>query len=111
LLNLNKIHEETCISTGPYVIIAFVSNSTNMRLKGVYLMLKNLFLPIKWMLLFYCVIFTIATLANSVGTLWLGQETNPDVHGHIILRAGICLGIAIIATIIKFLFLKGNIKT
>ena len=74
-------------------------------------MLKKAISTIKWAAIFYCTIFTVATLANSIGALWLGQETNPDIHGHIILRAGVCLGIAIIAAIIKSTYLKGRLST
>ena len=74
-------------------------------------MLNKVFLTIKWAAIFFCAIFTIATLANSIGALWLGQETNPDVHGHIILRAGVCLGITIIVAITKSIGLKGKLST
>ena len=74
-------------------------------------MRKKAISTIKWTAAFYCAIFTVATLANSIGALWLGQETNPDIHGHIILRAGVCLGIAIIAAIIKSTYLKGRLST
>ena len=73
-------------------------------------MLKKAVATIKWSAIFYCAIFTIATILNSIAALWLGQETNPDVHGHILLRAGICLGITIIAAIVKSIHLKGKIS-
>ena len=74
-------------------------------------MLKKAASAIKWAAIFYCAIFTVATLANSIGALWLGQETSPDIHGHILLRAGVCLGIAVIAVIIKSTYLKGRLST
>ena len=74
-------------------------------------MLKKLIPTIKWAAIFFCAIFTIATLVNSMAALWLGLETNPDIHGHIVLRAGICLGIAVIAVIIKSIYLKGRMTT
>lgn len=61
-------------------------------------MFKKIIEIIKEAAIFFCVIFTIATLANSIGVAWFGHETNPDVHGHIILRAGVCLVITIIVT-------------
>ena len=74
-------------------------------------MLKKTISTIKWAAIFFCAIFTAATLVNSIGALWLGLETNPDIHGHIILRAGVCLGIAIIAVIVKSTYLKGKLST
>ena len=74
-------------------------------------MLRKTLSIIKWMAIFFCTIFTIATLINSIGVLWLGLETNPDIHDHIVFRAGICLGITIIAVIIKSTYLKGNLST
>ena len=74
-------------------------------------MRKKAIATIKWAAIFFCVIFTVATLVNSISAFWFGQETNPDIHGHIILRAGVCLGIAIIATIIKSTYLKGRLST
>jgi len=56
---------------------------------------------IKMMAVFFCAIFTAATLVNSMGALWFNMETNPDVHGHIMLRAGICFGITVLVTVIN----------
>ena len=74
-------------------------------------MLKKIASIIKWGAIFYCTIFTVATLINSVGALWLGIGTNPDVHGHIILRAGVCFIITIIVSVIKNIILRGNLTT
>ena len=72
-------------------------------------MLRKSISMLKWSAIFYCVIFTVPTIVNSMGALWFEQATNPDVHGHIILRAGICLGITIFVTLIKSIPLKGKI--
>ena len=72
--------------------------------------MKKIIPVIKRIAVFYCVIFTVATLVNSIGALWFGMETNPDVHGHIILRAGICLGISVLVAVIQKISLKGKIS-
>ena len=74
-------------------------------------MKNKLVLIIKWGAIFYCTIFTLATLVNSMGVLWLGLESNPDVHGHIILRAGVCFIITIIVSLIKLIAFKGKQST
>ena len=71
-------------------------------------MIYNIVSLLKWGAIFYCVIFTITTIINSMGVLWLGLESNPDVHGHIILRAGVCFFITIIVSIIKLIAFRGK---
>ena len=72
-------------------------------------MLKKVISILEWSLIFYCIIFTVATIVNSISALWFGVETNPDIHRHIMLRAGICLIITFLVTLIKYLPLKGKI--
>ena len=65
--------------------------------------MKNIFIIIKEVIILYCIIFTVGTLVNSIGVLYLGMSSNPDVHGHIILRAGIVFMITTIITAIKII--------
>ncbi|MCL1882838.1 MAG: hypothetical protein FWF81_03685 [Defluviitaleaceae bacterium] len=60
--------------------------------------------------IFYCVIFTVATITNNAGWLWFGFATNPNVHEHIMLRALIVLVIATGVVIIKKIAFMGNMK-
>jgi drug/metabolite transporter (DMT)-like permease len=56
---------------------------------------------IKFSTIFYCLIFTVATLANSIIALLLGNPAGRQTdHEHIIMRAGICLGVTLFVTII-----------
>ena len=68
--------------------------------------MKNIISVIKGAAIFFCVIYTIGTFTNSALYLWFGLETNPDVHGHIILRAWVCLVITIIVTFV-FMSIRG----
>jgi len=68
--------------------------------------MKTIVPIIKNTAIFFCAIFTAATLANSIGVLWLGQGTNPDVHGHIMLRAVVCLIITITLTFAYYAIFK-----
>jgi len=58
---------------------------------------------IKGAAIFFCAIYTFGTFTNSALYLWFGVPTNPDVHGHIILRAWVCLVITIIVTLVYIL--------
>jgi len=60
--------------------------------------MKNIISTIKGAAIFFCAIYTFGTFTNSALYLWFGLATNPDVHGHIILRAWVCLVITIIFT-------------
>jgi len=73
-------------------------------------MLKKLISIIKEAAILYCAMFTVATLVNSMGAVWFGIATNPDVHGHIILRSGIVLALTIIILIMKHVAFKGSMK-
>ena len=72
--------------------------------------MRKTILIIKEVAILYCVIFTLTTIINSVGWLWFGVATNPDVHGHIMLRAAIVAAIAIGIVIIKKIAFMGSMK-
>ena len=59
----------------------------------------------------YCTLFTLGTLINSIGVLYLGLSSNPDVHEHIMLRAGLMLLISIIITLVGMLVKSISIKS
>jgi len=78
--------------------------------------MKKILYITKNAIMFYCLIFTIGTLANTILWLYFGLATNPDVHGHIMIRAGLCLVITIIVYVIVSLItaikcLKANEKS
>lgn len=72
--------------------------------------MKKTILIIKEAVALYCIIFTVGTLANSIGVLYLGMKSNPDVHGHIMLRAGLVLLITIIINLVSIIMKKVSIK-
>jgi hypothetical protein len=45
--------------------------------------MKKILYITKNAIMFYCLIFTIGTLANTILWLYFGLATNPDVHGRI----------------------------
>ena len=59
----------------------------------------------------YCALFTLATLINSIGVLYLGLSSNPDVHEHIMLRAGLVLFVSVIITLVWILVKRISIKS
>ena len=63
--------------------------------------MKNFISTAKGAAIFFCVIYTFGTFANSALYLWFGLATNPDVHGHNIVRAWVCLVITIVVTFIS----------
>jgi len=72
--------------------------------------MRKVFSIMKEAAIYYCVIFTITTIVNSAGWLWFGFATNPDVHGHIMLRALIVAVIAISVAAIKRIAFMGSMK-
>lgn len=57
--------------------------------------MKNIISIIKEIIILFCVFFTVGTLANTIGYLYFGWATNPDVHGHIMIRAGFTFLLAV----------------
>ena len=61
--------------------------------------MKNIISITKETLTLFCVFFTVGTLANTIGYRYFGWATNPDVHGHIIIRAGFTFLLAVTFTL------------
>ena len=70
--------------------------------------MKKFIFIIKQAVILYCAMFTVGTLVNSIGVLYLGLGSNPNVHEHIMLRAGLVLFITV--TIILVINLMKNIS-
>lgn len=61
--------------------------------------MKNIISVSKEIIELFCVFFTVGTLANTMGYLYFGWTTNPDVHGHIMIRAGFTFLLAVAFTL------------
>lgn len=69
------------------------------------------FVPIlKSAVTLYCIIFTVATIVNSVAVLHLGLSSNPNVHEHIMTRAVIVFVITA-AIILVAAVMRGILST
>lgn len=73
--------------------------------------MKKIISIVKEAVFLYCAIFTVGTLANSIGVQYLGLSSNHDVHEHIMIRAGLVLFITIVITLVITLMKNISIKS